>query len=362
MEIRNSQFGFSNGSQIGSKPESALVAMSGGVDSTVAAMLAIEGGLDCAGATMKLYPSGNGGEEDARSAARSLGIPFYVFDFSAFFATRVIERFVNAYREGKTPNPCVDCNKYIKFGCLLEKARELGKDYVVSGHYAQIERSAGGRFLLKKGADTAKDQSYVLYGLTQGQLARIRFPLGGATKPQVREMALGAGLENSDKRESQDICFVPDGEYAKFITEYTGDTPRKGRFVDAEGNDLGENRGVIHYTIGQRRGLGLAMMHPVYVLDIRTENDTVVIGENGLLYSKVLHINDINLIPLDKLGAPIKARVKIRYKQPEQPAAIYQIEEDTIRIEFEEPQRAITRGQAAVIYDGDVVIGGGTIA
>ena len=339
----------------------ALVAMSGGVDSTVAAMLALGGGIDCAGAIMKLYPCGDGFDSDAREAAERLGIPFYVFDFSESFAKHVIKPFIGAYREGRTPNPCVDCNKHIKFGRLLEKAGELGKDVIVTGHYAQIGQDGDGRYLLKKGADLSKDQSYMLYTLTQEQLSHTLFPLGGLTKQEVRELATGAGLGCAMKKESQDICFVPDGEYAKFITEYTGEAPLKGRFIDADGNDLGENNGVINYTIGQRRGLGLAMPYPPYVLDIRPEDGTVVVGGNELLFSKTLCANNINLIPVEKLDAPVKARVKIRYSRREQPATVWQTGDDTLRVEFDEPQRAITKGQAAVIYDGGVVIGGGTI-
>ena len=340
----------------------ALVAMSGGVDSSVAAMLAMRDGFDCAGAVMKLHPYAGDSENGARSAAAKLGIPLHVFDFSDCFAAQVIDRFVAAYREGRTPNPCVDCNRRVKFGKLLDTALELGKDCVVTGHYAQVMRAGGGRYLLKKGAYPSKDQSYVLYSLTQGQLARALFPLGKLSKPQVRELARGAGLENADRRESQDICFVPDGDYAGFIAGYTGAAPRKGRFVDPDGNYLGEHDGVVRYTVGQRRGMGLAMPHPVYVLEVRPGDDTVVVGGDALLYSKTLCARDINLIPFDRLDAPLRALVKIRYKHAERPATVYQTGEDELRIEFDEPQRAITKGQAAVIYDGDVVIGGGTIA
>jgi len=342
-------------------PGSALIAMSGGVDSTVAAMLMLRDGYNCAGAVMKLYPCTSDSTAVAQAAAQKLGIPFYIYDFSECFGSRVIKQFINAYREGRTPNPCVECNRHLKFGSLLEKARELGKDFIVTGHYAQIECSGGKRLLLKKGTDLSKDQSYVLYTLTQSQLARIRFPLGGLSKPQVREIALDMGFENADRRESQDICFIPDGDYATFIAEYTGDPPRKGRFIDIDGNYLGEHNGVVRYTVGQRRGMGLAMPYPAYVLELRPEDDTVIVGRDEMLYSKVLHAKEINLIPFDKLDAPLSARVKIRYKHSEQPATIYQIDNDTLRIEFIKPQRAITRGQSAVIYDGDIVIGGGTI-
>jgi len=339
-----------------------MIAMSGGVDSTVAALLSVRGGLDCAGAIAKLHTNADNGKEDARAAAERLGMPFFVFDFSDDFADLVIERFINAYSEGRTPNPCIDCNRSIKFGKFLEKAMEMGKSCIVTGHYARTEQDCSGRYLLKKGADPSKDQSYVLYTLSQDQLSRTRFPLGGLTKAEVREIALNAGLLNAEKSESQDICFVPDGDYAKFIEYYTGTLPRKGRFLDTEGNDLGENEGVIHYTIGQRRGLGLAMPHPPYVIELNPKDNTVIVGRNEMLYTKTLRATDINLIPFDRIDSPLRAKVKIRYKHSEQPATVRQTDNDVLHIEFDEPQRAITKGQAAVIYDGDVVLGGGTIA
>lgn len=338
--------------------------MSGGVDSTVAAMLALRSVADCEGAVMQLRADcgdGDDGVKDAKAAASRLGIPLSVYDFSDRFAELVIEAFIDAYRRGRTPNPCVDCNKHIKFGLLLEKALEMGRDKIITGHYARIARGGDGRFLLKKGADPDKDQSYVLYSLTQTQLARIVFPLGELSKKQVRGLALDAGFENAMSRESQDICFVPDGDYAKFIEGYIREKPQKGRFIGADGVDLGENKGIIHYTVGQRRGLGLAMPHPVYVLEIRPDDNTVVIGRDDQLYSKTLTASQINLIPVTRLDSPIRARVKLRYKQIEQPATIRQTGDDSLHIEFDEPQRAITKGQAAVIYDGENVIGGGTI-
>jgi len=352
MEIHNSQFTIHN---------SALIAMSGGVDSTVAAMLTLREGIECAGATMMLHQSIGGGAEDARRAAEQLGIPLFVLDFSDCFAEKVIDRFISVYSEGRTPNPCVECNRHLKFGQFMRKARELGKDCIVTGHYARIDHDGSGRYLLKKGADISKDQSYVLYTLSQEQLAATRFPLGGLSKTEVRGYAISTGIFNADKRESQDICFVPDGNYSKFIQEYTGQQPRKRRFIDFEGNDLGENQGGIRYTVGQRRGLGLAMPYPPYVLEIRPEDNTVVIGKDEMLYSKTLIANNINLIPFNKLEAPIRACVKIRYRHTEQPALIHQTGDDMLRIEFDEPQRATTKGQSAVIYDGEIVIGGGTI-
>jgi len=339
----------------------ALAAMSGGVDSTVAAMLLLRDGKDCAGATMKLFPGDDNAEADAHAAALRLNMPFHVFDFSESFADKVIDHFIHAYSDAQTPNPCVVCNKHIKFGRFLDQALELGYDHIATGHYARVDRDASGRYLLKKGLDETKDQSYVLYTLTQTQLSRTLFPLGGLSKVEVKELAHGAGFENLQRRESQDICFVQGGDYSKFIAEYTGAEPIKGRFIDVEGNDLGENRGVVCYTIGQRRGLGLAMPHPSYVLELRPEDNTVVVGRRELLYSKALYARSVNLIPFDMLNSPIRACVKIRYNQTGQPAMVYQEGADLLRIDFDEPQRAITKGQAAVIYDGDVVLGGGTI-
>ena len=340
---------------------SALVAMSGGVDSSVAAALAQRDGLDCAGATMVLYPGADKVAEEARRAAEKLGLAFYVFDLTQHFAEQVIKPFINDYGEGRTPNPCVVCNKHLKFGAFLEKTIEMGRDHVVTGHYVQIERDSNGRYLLKKGADTTKDQSYVLYTLTQKQLAHIRFPLGGLTKSQVREIALEIMPDKAQGTESQDICFIPDGDYAKFIVGYTGKKPQKGRFIDTNGNDFGENNGIISYTVGQRRGLGLSMPHPPYVLELHPADNTVVIGKNEQLFSKSLQADCINFIPFEKLDSPFRGQVKIRYADPGHSATVHQTDEDRLLIEFDEPQRAITKGQSAVIYDGDYVIGGGTI-
>jgi len=335
--------------------------MSGGVDSTVAALLASREGIDCAGAMMRLHAQSAKAESDAQEACGQLGIPYYTLDYTEAFSKLVILPFVTAYREGRTPNPCVDCNRSLKFGLLIEKARELGKDLLITGHYARVARDSNGRFLLKKAADASKDQSYVLYSLTQEQLAYIHFPLGELSKQEVRRLAADAGLDNALKRESQDICFIPGGDYAGFISEYTGEAARKGRFVDEDGNDLGEHRGIGCYTIGQRHGLGLAMPYPPYVINIRPDDGRIVVGRSESLLSKAFYMRDINLIPCDKLDSPIRARVKIRYKHSGQPATVAQTGEDTLFVEFDEPQRAITKGQAAVIYDGETVVGGGTI-
>lgn len=353
--------------------EKVLVAMSGGVDSSLAAWLTKEKGFDCSGAVMKLFPdgqikkrSGCGGmpandAEDARAAALCIGIPFYVFDFTECFDSGVVQKFVKAYKNGLTPNPCVDCNRFIKFGAFLSKALEIGCDRMVTGHYARIETD-NGRYLLKKGIDTSKDQSYVLYTMTQEQLSRTMLPLGGLTKAEVRETAREMGFINAKKRDSQDICFVPDGDYAGFIERYTKTPAEKGRFKDSAGNDLGEHKGIEHYTVGQRKGLGISAETPVYVRAVCPENNTVVVGNSGELYSKILTASDINLIAVDGIEKPMRVKAKIRYRQPEQPAAVRQTGPDTLSVEFDEPQRAITKGQAVVLYDGDVVIGGGTIS
>ena len=353
----------------------ALIAMSGVVDSSVAALLSVEQGFDCVGAMMKLFSNdeiGASGDkaccslenaQDARDVAYRLGIPFYVLNYSESFKEFVIDRFIRAYQNGETPNPCIDCNRFLKFECLSRRAKELGKDYIVTGHYARIEPTAcGDRFLLKKGLDSSKDQSYVLYAMTQEKLRSTLFPLGGLTKKQVREIAIEHGFVNANKKDSQDICFVQDNDYAAFIRQRTGQECPKGRFIDVNGNDLGENRGIIHYTVGQRRGLGISYAEPLYVCSINAGSNSVIVGTQAYLYAKTLIARDINLIPVDRLDKSIRIRARVRYKQPEQAATVWQIGADALRVEFDEPQRAMTKGQAVVLYDGDTVVGGGTIS
>jgi tRNA-specific 2-thiouridylase len=289
-------------------------------------------------------------------------MPYYVFNFSRDFKEEVIGRFVSAYQNGATPNPCIDCNRYMKFGKLLRRARQLNMDYIATGHYARIEYNAGtGRYLLKKAADETKDQSYVLYAMTQEQLARTVFPLGELCKSEVRGIAEKLGFINAKKHDSQDICFVRDGDYAGFIERYTGKTYESGDFVDIDGNVLGRHRGLIRYTEGQRKGLGLSLQKPMYVRSKNVADNTVTLCEDGGLLSESLDAGDFNWIAYDKVDSPVRVKAKTRYRQEERWATAAQLSEGTVRIEFDEPQRAIARGQAVVLYDGDIVAGGGTI-
>lgn len=350
-----------------------LIAMSGGVDSSVAAFLMTQQGYECIGATMKLYSNAEvdarentccslDDVEDARSVATRLGMPYYVFNFSDRFKEDVIDRFVDAYENGRTPNPCIDCNRYLKFDKLFQRAKELKLDYVVTGHYAQIEYDSDkGRYLLKKAVDLNKDQSYVLYSLTQEQLAHTKFPLGGMSKPEARKLAEDNSFINAKKHDSQDICFVVNGTYADFIESYTGKTFTEGDFIDKNGKKLGRHKGIIRYTVGQRKGLGISSENPLYVIGVNPKDNTVILGDNEDLFSKKVTAKKINLISVTDIYTPMRVKAKVRYRQTEQWATAVQTDTDTLKIEFDEPQRAITKGQAVVLYDGDVVVGGGTI-
>ena len=350
----------------------ALIAMSGGVDSSLAAKLTKDKGFDCIGCTMKLYHNEDAGiersrtccslddVEDARSVAYKLGMPFYVFNFTDAFRDTVIRKFIESYEKGITPNPCIDCNRYMKFDKLYERAKTLGCDYIVTGHYARIEEQAG-KFVLKKALDETKDQSYVLYSMTQDQLVHTMFPLGSMQKTEVRAIAEESGFVNADKPDSQDICFVPNGDYASVIELQTGKESAEGNFVDKQGNNLGRHKGVIHYTIGQRKGLGVSSTEPLYVCGICPQDGNVILGSNDDLFSREAYVSDFNWISGEVPGSEFRCKAKIRYRQPEQWVTVIPTGADTVHIVFDEPQRAITPGQAAVFYDGDTVLGGGTI-
>ena len=352
----------------------ALIAMSGGVDSSVAAFLTQQEGFDCIGVTMRLYDNvpDEGCDsntccsledvEDARAVARRLGMPFYAFNFKADFKEKVIENFIRCYECGLTPNPCIECNRHLKFDHLLRRAQELGCDWVVTGHYAQIRRDENtGRYILYKAADLSKDQSYVLYSLTQEQLAHTRFPLGGLSKQAARQIAQEQSFVNARKHDSQDICFVPDGDYVAFMERYTGKSYAPGSFLDLDGNVVGTHQGAVRYTLGQRKGLGLAMGAPVYVCAKDMEKNTVTVGPDEALYATSLLADNWNWFPFPELTESIRVSAKARYNQPPQPATVYPEENGVARVVFDAPQRALTPGQAVVLYDGDMVIGGGTI-
>ena len=352
----------------------ALIGMSGGVDSSVAAYLMVQSGYSCIGVTMKLCSSKSidpensrtcctlDDAEDARSVARRLGMPHYVFNFQEDFESQVIRRFVEAYEAGLTPNPCIDCNRSLKFGRLLGRARELGCDYVVTGHYARIRQDENtGRYLLYKAADAAKDQTYFLACLDQDQLRHIRFPLGELTKAEVRTIAESQGFVTAKKHDSQDICFIPGGDYGAFLEHYTGKTYPCGNYVNAEGTVLGTHKGAVRYTIGQRKGLGIALGAPAYVCGKDMEKNTVTLGPNEALFSRALRGSSWCWFPFPALESPMEITAKTRHSPREAAAWVYPEENGFARVEFAEPQRAVTPGQAVVLYQGDLVIGGGTI-
>ena len=352
--------------------QKALIGMSGGVDSSVAAFLTRQAGFECIGATMRLYDNVTDTDtntcctledvEDARSVARRLGIPHYTFNFKDDFEDKVIRNFVSCYEQGLTPNPCIECNKHLKFRRLLDRARELGCEYVVSGHYARIRRDeASGRYLLLKAMDSAKDQTYFLACLDQEQLAHTRFPLGELTKDQVRQIAREQGFVNARKRDSQDICFVPDGDYVAFMQRHTGKTYPEGDYLDLQGKVIGRHKGAVCYTLGQRKGLGIALGAPAYVCGKDMANNTVTLGPNEALFSQALRAKNWNWFPFPALTEPMEVTAKIRHSQHQLPATVYPEADGFARVEFQTPQRAVTPGQAVVLYRDDLVIGGGTI-
>ncbi len=352
-----------------------MAGMSGGVDSSVAAMLLRDSGYEVMGVTLKLFSDEDiiqaqkdgktccalSDVEDARSVAYRLGFEHLVFNFRDNFRHHVMQQFADCYLSGRTPNPCIECNRHVKFDKMLRRAMELGYDYIATGHYAVNEYDEkSGRYLLKRPADRSKDQTYVLYSLTQEQLAHTLFPLGKLEKSQVRELAEKAGLVNSSKPDSQDICFVPDGDYASFIQKFTGADIPEGSFVDTDGKILGTHKGIINYTIGQRKGLGISLGKPAYVVSKDVSSNTVTLGDEADLYTKTLTAEGVNLISVAEITEPVRITAKTRYSQTEQPAVL-SIRNGEYIVEFDEPQRAVTSGQAVVFYDGDIVLGGGTI-
>ena len=357
--------------ELNGRPQ-AMIAMSGGVDSSVAAYLMQQAGYACMGATMRLYENEDAGlprgstccalddVEDARRVAYTLGMPHYVFNYKDAFREQVMARFAAAYQRGATPNPCLDCNRYLKFRHLYDRAALLGCDTIATGHYARIERE-NGRYLLKKALDASKDQSYVLYMLTQEQLAHTQFPLGALRKAETRQLADSLGFFNARKPDSQDICFVPDGDYAAFIRRHTGKADTPGNFVDESGRILGRHRGIAHYTIGQRKGLGIPSNQPLYVKAIDPKSNQVVLSGNDALFSQQLTGGNFNWIAWEAPPRQFRCSAKIRYRQTEQPCEVTVEENGSVQVLFDRPQRAITPGQAVVLYDGDTVLGGGTI-
>ncbi len=351
-----------------------VVGMSGGVDSSVAAYLLKEAGYEVIGVTMQIWQDEdtctleeNGGccglsaVEDARRVADSLGIPYYVMNFKNEFRENVIDYFVDEYLKGKTPNPCIACNRYVKWESLLTRSLSIGADYIATGHYARVVQLENGRYALKKSATAAKDQTYALYNLTQEQLSRTLMPVGEYTKDEIRALAEKIGLLVANKPDSQEICFIPDHDYASFITDYTGKEIKEGNFVDTSGKVLGKHKGIIHYTVGQRKGLGIALGKPAFVVEIRPEANEVVIGTNDEVFTDCLYADNLNCMSVERFEDGMEVMAKIRYNHEGAKCKLTMVSDDVVKCEFEQPQRAVTPGQAVVFYQGDIVAGGGTI-
>lgn len=352
-----------------------VVGMSGGVDSSVAAWLLKEQGYEVIGVTMQIWQDEdnqiqeeNGGccglsaVEDARRVAWDLEIPYYVMNFKEEFKSNVINYFVDEYQKGRTPNPCIACNRYVKWESLLKRSMDIGAEFIATGHYAQIEKLENGRFALKKSVTAAKDQTYALYNLTQFQLSHTLMPVGAYSKDQIRELAKGLHLEVAHKPDSQEICFIPDHDYAGFIEESTGRKAAEGNFVDLDGQVIGRHKGITHYTVGQRKGLGLSMGQPVFVVEIRPETNEVVIGKGNDVFSDTLRADKLNWMAIEGLeGREMRLSAKIRYSHKGAMCTVKEVENGLVECRFDEPQRAITPGQAVVFYQGDYVVGGGTI-
>ena len=351
-----------------------VVGMSGGVDSSVAAYLLKQQGYDVIGVTMQIWQEEdrcsieeNGGccglsaVEDARKVAAQLDIPYYVMNFRDEFKENVIDYFIDEYKAGRTPNPCIACNRYVKWEALLHRSLEIGADYIATGHYARIEQLKNGRYAIRNSVTAKKDQTYALYNLTQEQLSRTLMPVGDYTKEEIRSIAAKIGINVANKPDSMEICFVPDNDYAGYIQRETGYIPKEGNFVDQYGNVLGKHKGIIHYTVGQRKGLGLAMGHPVFVTELRPDTNEVVIGENQDVFAPKLYADKLNFMSVEKLEGTMRAKAKIRYSHEGAECTIRLADNDVLECVFDKPQRAVTPGQALVLYDGEHVLGGGTI-
>ncbi|HVU27235.1 MAG TPA: tRNA 2-thiouridine(34) synthase MnmA [Verrucomicrobiae bacterium] len=354
------------------KRQRVVCGMSGGVDSSATAALLLEQGYDVIGITLKLWPQDcvNRAEDkccgpqavtDARSVCDKLGVPYYLIDEAAEFQKHVIQYFADEYKAGRTPNPCVMCNQNLKFGRLIDRADQLGADFIATGHFARIEKN-GSRHLLKRGRDLRKDQSYFLFSLRQDQLARAMFPLGEKTKSDTREVARHCRLKTADKEESMEICFVPDNNYGGFLQQANLVQKHRGEIVDTRGQILGHHDGIEFYTIGQRKGLGITTPKPVYVVELDVENNRVVVGDETMLDHDEFTATNCNWVPFDKLTESIQVTTKIRYNHPGTSATITPLENNSVRVKLNSPQRAITPGQAAVFYQDDLVVGGGWIA